>query len=87
MTTAPPLRTLYAPLNNLYPHMRLSTQPTPKGFEKLFDVELPDKGPGGKQVESHKVSRLKARFLKFVIGAGYADFATVFQVQAYSEGV
>lgn len=67
--------------------MEFSTQPTPKGFEKLFDVELPDKGPGGKQVESHKVSRLKARFLKFVIGAGYADFATVFQVQAYSEGV
>ena len=45
-----------------------------------------DKGSAGKQIESHKVSRLKARFLKFVIGAGYADFATVFKIEVYSEG-
>lgn len=57
-----------------------------QGFEKLFDVELADKGSAGKQIESHKVSRLKARFLKFVIGAGYADFATVFKIEVYSEG-
>ena len=44
-------------------------------FEKVFDIELPDRA-GRLQNETHQVS-FSAKFLKFTVGSGWDQFATV----------
>jgi len=52
--------------------------PEPERFEKVFEVELKDKN-GHLQVENHQVNT-SAKYLKFVIGSGWDDFASVHTV-------
>ncbi|KAG1652541.1 hypothetical protein FOA52_007882 [Chlamydomonas sp. UWO 241] len=50
----------------------------PTTFEKVFEVDLQNR-EGRLQTERHQVN-IKAKFLKFTLLAGYADFATVNRV-------
>ncbi len=48
---------------------------SPSSFEKVFEVDLQNR-EGRLQTERHQVN-IKAKFLKFTLLSGYAEFATV----------
>eukprot|EP00798_Chlamydomonas_sp_ICE-L_P029564 gene29564-5914_t len=52
--------------------------PMSGSFEKLFEVDLPNRGDR-LQTEAHQVST-RARFLKFVLVSGHGEFAVVNRV-------
>ena len=54
----------------------------PIGFKPAFEVELGDKGPARLQTEVHQVN-CRAKFLKFVIGSGWGDFASVHRISVF----
>eukprot|EP00899_Mesostigma_viride_P004102 jgi/Mesvir1/13693/Mv02126-RA.1 len=53
--------------------------PQPSKFEKLFEVELQDKG-NRMQTESHQVGNIPAKHLKLILVSAWDDFATVHKV-------
>ena len=47
-------------------------------FEKVFDIELPDRA-GRQQTETHQVN-FRAGYLKFIFASGWDQFATVHRI-------
>lgn len=58
---------------------------SPSSFEKVFEVDLQNR-EGRLQTERHQVN-IKAKFLKFTLLSGYAEFATVNRVSVVGEAV
>lgn len=58
-------------------------QSTAVNFEKVFDVELSNRGDR-LQTEVHQLN-MRAKYLKFIISAGYHDFATINRVSVIGE--
>jgi heat shock protein beta-11 len=54
---------------------------SPDKFKPVFDVELADKNQR-LQTEVHQVT-FQAKFLKFTIGSGWGDFASVHRVSVF----
>ena len=54
----------------------------PVGFKPAFEVELADKGASRLQTEVHQVN-CRAKFLKFIIGSGWGDFASVHRISVF----
>lgn len=61
-----------------------SDQDRPDSFEKVFEVELSNRGDR-LQTEVHQVN-ISARYLKFSLMSGYTEFATVNRVSVVGEG-
>lgn len=54
---------------------------SPDKFKPVFEVELADKNER-LQTEVHQVN-CQAKFLKFTIGSGWGDFASVHRVSVF----
>ena len=63
------------------PHDALD-EDEPVGFKPAFEVELADKGASRLQTEVHQVN-CRAKFLKFIIGSGWGDFASVHRISVF----
>jgi len=60
-------------------------QDRPESFEKVFEVELANRGDR-LQTEVHQVN-IKAKYLKFTLASGHGEFASVNRVSVVGESL